>query len=352
MNKSEKEFYRQFSQHGSGEAKVVIAAKEVAFLFYLAFNDIYGCFPTNKSTNKYNKIRELAKKGLYHVSFDEIVSLPDITEDDCFALLKQFGVTDISGFIYLYLKNLCSLYRRRFKYEQILRNQPFPNADQIAPRSLLEYGKCKDSLLSSWLQWRKWIFDIDNRCGQETGYVFEPILASCLGGVSVSHTNSPVKRIDENGTRTNEGRQIDCYLEDAQEVYELKMRVTIAASGQGRFSEELSFPHEARESGLTPVLVVFDETDSPLLTKLKTAFLDNGGRCYIGQEAWDMLFEKAGKEMSMFIRKYIYPPIQAMNGLVDGNPRSIHLRNFGDTIIISNGCAQYRIASRINPSVD
>ena len=62
----------------------------------------------------------------------------------------------------------------------------------------------------------------------------------------VSHCYSPVKRIDDNGNPTNEGRQIDCYIEESREVYELKLRVTIAASGQGRFSEEMSFPYEAR----------------------------------------------------------------------------------------------------------
>ena len=164
-------------------------------------------------------------------------------------------------------------------------------------------------MLATWLEWRKWIFDIDNRSGQETGYVFEPILASCLGGTSVSHTSSPVKRINDSGKRTNEGRQVDCYIEDAKEVYELKMRVTIAASGQGRFKEELSFPYEAKESGMTPILVVFDETESALLTKLKAQFKHYGGKCFVGQAAWDMLY-------------------------VDKND---------DSIIISDGSNQYKI---------
>lgn len=339
MNKSEREFYRQFSQHGTGDAKVVITAKEVALLFFIAYNDIHGYFPKTS----FSKIIKLAEKGLYQISFAEIDKLPDIKDDDCFDLLGKYGVTNISGIVYLYLKNLCDLYRRRYKYEHILRNQPFPNADQIAPRSLLEYGKCDDSLLATWLEWRKWIFDIDNRSGQETGYVFEPILASCLGGTSVSHTSSPVKRINDNGKKSNEGRQVDCYIEDAKEVYELKMRVTIAASGQGRFKEELSFPYEAKESGMTPILVVFDETESALLTKLKAQFKRYGGKCFVGQAAWDMLYEKAGKEMSLFIRKYIYPPVQAMDKLIDSNPTSIKIDNNEDSIVISDGNNQYKI---------
>lgn len=342
MNPSQKEFYRQFSQHGTGDAKVVISAKEVVLLLFIAFNDLYGKYPLESEI-----IRNLASKGFYQISFDEIKTLPDIAEDEAFSLLEKFGATNISGVIYLYLKNLCDLYRRRFKYDYIIKTQPFPNADQIVPRSLLEYGKCDKTLLTSWLEWRKWIFDIDNRSGQETGYVFEPILASCLGGTPVSHTNSPVKRIDDFGSQTSKGRQVDCFIEDAKEVYELKMRVTIAASGQGRFKEELSFPYEAKEAGLTPILVVFDSTGSDLLDKLRIQFEKHGGKCYIGQDAWNMLYEKAGKEMSLFIQKYIYPPIHAMGKLMNGCPTSISIENTEKSIVISDGINKY-VINRLN----
>ena len=291
----------------------------------------------------------MASKGFYQISFDEIKTLPDVAEDEAFSLLEKFGATNISGVIYLYLKNLCDLYRRRFKYDYIIKTQPFPNADQIVPRSLLEYGKCDKTLLTSWLEWRKWIFDIDNRSGQETGYVFEPILASCLGGTPVSHTNSPVKRIDDLGLQTSKGRQVDCFIEDAKEVYELKMRVTIAASGQGRFKEELSFPYEAKEAGLTPILVVFDSTGSDLLDKLRIQFEEHGGKCYIGQDAWNMLYEKAGEEMSLFIQKYIYPPIHTMEKLMDGCPSSISIENTEKSIVISDGICKY-VINRLNNS--
>lgn len=342
MNTSQKEFYRLFSQHGTGDAKVVVSAKEVALMLFIAYHDIHQSFPSDK----YPEVSQLSCKEFYQISFAEINQLPDMTEDECFELLESGGATNVSGVIYLYLKNLCDLYRRRYKYDLILQSQPFPNADQVAPRSLLEYGKCEDSLLSTWLEWRKWIFDIDNRSGQETGYVFEPILASCLGGTSVSHSNSPVKRINERGKRTNEGRQVDCYIEDAKEVYELKMRVTIAASGQGRFKEELSFPYEAKKSGMTPILVVFDETESALLTKLKAQFKKYGGRCYVGQPAWNMLYEKAGAGMSLFIQKYIYPPIQAMGKFIDSNPQSIRLENNGGEIVIQSTKHKYRISRK------
>ena len=45
MNPSQKEFYRQFSQHGTGDAKVVISAKEVVLLLFIAYNDLYGKYP-------------------------------------------------------------------------------------------------------------------------------------------------------------------------------------------------------------------------------------------------------------------------------------------------------------------
>lgn len=338
MNSSQKEFYRQFAQHGTGEAKVMISAKEVALLFFIAYYDLYQKYPQG-----YAEIEKLASKGLYKISFSEIASINDITEDAVFDLLDRYGATNVSGVMYLYVKNLCELYRRRFKYEHILKTQPFPNAEQIAPRSLLEYGKCEDSLLATWLEWRKWVFDIDNRCGQETGYVFEPLLASCLGGTPVSHSNSPVKRINDMGEMTSEGRQVDCFIEDTKEVYELKMRVTIAASGQGRFKEELSFPHEAKESGLIPILVVFDGTESDLLEKLKKQFEKNGGKCFVGQNAWDMLYEKAGKEMGLFISKYIYPPVQAMERFINGNPASINIDKTECSIVISDGRNKYMI---------
>ena len=35
MNKQEREFYRTFSEHGSGDAKVSIAPKEVLVLLYI-----------------------------------------------------------------------------------------------------------------------------------------------------------------------------------------------------------------------------------------------------------------------------------------------------------------------------
>jgi hypothetical protein len=184
------------------------------------------------------------------------------------------------------------------------------------------------------MSWRKWIYDIDNRSAQETGYLFEPILASCLGGSSVSHTYSPIKRIDDSGNQTNKGRQIDCLIEESSEAYELKLRVTIAASGQGRFSEEMSFPLEAERAGLKPVLIVFDPTPSALLEKLTKQYVMHGGRYAIGNDVWNELISKAGKEMGIFIQKYIEPPIRKMGEQIDSIPSSISLYAQNDMIVI------------------
>jgi len=213
-----------------------------------------------------------------------------------------------------YFSSLASLHKARLKYRRILATQPSPTLDQVGPRGLLEYGLFPTSDLAALLFWRKWMFDIDNRAGQETGYLFEPIIAASIGGVSVSAKKSPVKRRSGNGA----GRQVDCLRGD--EAYELKLRVTIAASGQGRWSEELAFPEDAGASGCTPVLVVFDPTENPKLTELATAFRSAGGRVYVGDAAWAHLEDAAGATMGLFLEKYVRAPLQ---DLLDSAPQEL-----------------------------
>jgi hypothetical protein len=339
MDKQQREFYRTFSEHGSGDANVSISPKEVLVLLFITTTDLKINVPQFEE-DAYQKV---AKKGFYDISHADIDLLPDLSEDNCLHWMEYCGVTDYHNISYLYMKNLCSLYRRRVKYSHILKTQSFPNAEQIAPRSLLEYGNCENKLLADWLEWRKWIFDIDNRSAQETGYVFEPILASCLGGESISDRLSPVRRIDENGNPTTKGRQVDCYIKESAEVYELKMRVTIAASGQGRFNEEMSFPNEAKKAGLIPILVVFDGNESELLSKLKKQYEDCGGKYYIGEDAWNMLRERAGHEMGIFIDKYIYPPINSMEEFMHSNPHDVKLSQKDSKIVISGSGSEYII---------
>lgn len=93
-----------------------------------------------------------------------------------------------------YFYCLATLHKARLKYERILQAQAIPTIDQVGPRGLLQFGSLRPKALVSWLFWRKWIFDIDNRAGQETGYVFEPIIAHAIGGIPFSAKKSPIKR--------------------------------------------------------------------------------------------------------------------------------------------------------------
>ena len=227
---------------------------------------------------------------------------------------------DVKDFIALYLRcvevirdfdtyfeNLCELHKRRRKYEMILSAQPVPTMAQISPRSLLEFGIIATPALASWLMWRKWFYDIDNRAAQETGYLFEPILASTLGGVPYGSRNSPIRRTSD----SNKGRQVDCVVE--RNAYEFKLRVSIAASGQGRFREELDFARDCEASGYVPVLLVLDPTPSTRLDELEAEFERYGGRAYIGDDAWQHLETEAGPTMATFVEKYVRRPIIALD---------------------------------------
>ncbi len=242
----------------------------------------------------------------------------------------------------LFFENLAALHKRRLKYQRILSQQPRPTMDQVGPRSLLEFGIVSDGLLASWLMWRKWIFDVDNRAAQETGYLFEPVLASCLGGEAVGSRNSPIKRLNERGRPTADGRQIDCYDGVNQLAYEFKLRVTIAASGQGRFGEELSFPVECKAAGLTPVLVVLDPTPSSRLTELIAVFAENGGCSYVGEAAWAHMDAKAGPTMAVFLERYIRPPLVKMALHDEISPESIKLTWTQDSIELQGSRTTYR----------
>jgi len=126
-------------------------------------------------------------------------------------------------------------------------------------------------------------------------------------------------------------------------AYEFKLRVTIAASGQGRFGEELSFPRECSAAGITPLLVVLDPTPSIRLTELANAFLDHGGSVYIGDEAWQHLEDKAGSIMSRFIDYYIKEPLSVINAFDTSSLQPLKLSWDESGIIIQSGRQQMRI---------
>lgn len=204
----------------------------------------------------------------------------------------------------MYFASLAQMYKTRIKYERILNSQPLPTLEQVGPRALLEFGKLSPQALGALMVWRKWIFDIDNRAAQETGLLFEPIIAGAIGGISASARKSPVRRYGNPG----KGRQVDCIK--GNRAYEFKLRVTIAASGQGRWREELNYPSDCRESGFVPVLIVLDSTPSAKLSELRQAFEEKQGEVYIGEAAWMHLDEMAGPTMATFLKRYVRDPVQ------------------------------------------
>lgn len=240
-----------------------------------------------------------------------------------------------------YFKCLFELHKRRRKYERILEAQAIPKLETIVPRCLLEYGMRPNDTLASWLVWRKWLYDIDNRSAQETGYLFEPILTAALGGTSYGHKKSPIKRSSD----PTKGRQVDCVEEKI--VYEFKMRVTIAASGQGRFREELDFAKDCSTSGYTPVLLVLDPTPSTRLDDLSREYANYGGAALIGQSAWNHIEEKAGAVMGQFVEDYVRKPLAE----VDGSHQELQplsITDDGRTITAKLGDHMFKIA-RVRP---
>ena len=238
-----------------------------------------------------------------------------------------------------YFACLAQLFKARLKYERILATQPLPTFEQVGPRGLLQYGKISSRALAGFLMWRKWVFDIDNRAGQDTGYLFEPIIAHALGGTPAPSKKSPVRRRGD----TSKGRQVDCILERAKgkrskkRAYEFKLRVTIAASGQGRWKEELDFPEDCRVSGYTPVLVCLDATPNQKLRELTAKFKAAGGKAYVGESAWRHLDEVAGPTLARFIDLYVKEPLKNLLKKGDVTPPDLTAKWSTDRIEIGIG---------------
>jgi hypothetical protein len=325
---------------GQGGDRVSLSACEIAWLLFLTAKDL-GLFLCNPAFRRAKR----RVPSFYDIQIPPILpkEWENLTTDELLIELDQLIRKEPD--VRLYVSNLCEILKRRIKYQRILSAQPKPTMDQIGPRSLLEYGIVPADLLGTWLMWRKWIFDIDNRSGQETGYLFEPVLASCMGGTSVGSRNSPVKRINESGRQTVDCRQIDCLDVDAKIAYEFKLRVSIAASGQGRFAEELSFPVECKAAGLTPVLIVLDPTPSARLAELQKAVETNGGEVHV-DDAWRFIEEKAGKCMSIFIENYLRPALLHMAAFDDKLPDTLTLSWREDAITFRVGKEEFTIARK------
>jgi len=213
----------------------------------------------------------------------------------------------------VYLELLVRLFARRLKYRLILSKQAFATSDQVGPRTLLEHGLLDHGALSSLVVWRKWMMDIDNRSGQETGYLYDAIVARALGGSSYGSRNSPISRKPRRrGGKSPGRRQVDCVVEDGHAfyAYEVKIRLTDAASRQGRLHEELTFPADCSYSDHVPRLMVFDPTQCDTLDQVTQAFIDAGGQVYLGPEAYDHIRVTAGPAQAEFLRRYVAEPLK------------------------------------------
>lgn len=230
-----------------------------------------------------------------------------------------------------YFSCLAALLKARLKFERILQRQPFPTMDQVGPRGLLQYGTLTAPALAALLFWRKWLYDLDNRAAQETGYLFEPILAAAIGGAPASGKKSPVKRSGD----ATKSRQVDCLK--GKKAYEFKLRITIASSGQGRWGEELQFPVDCVNSGFCPVLIVLDPTENPKLTELVKAFKDAGGETYVGAAAWEMLEKEAGPAMTQFLERYVRLPLDSLLTQAAQELPDLLVARDGDNVVFKLG---------------
>ena len=290
LSKAQSTAFEKVRARGAGDQGIALTDGSIRALISLVARDL--ALPPIEGVDP------LGDQEFYEISPGSLSAGGAASALSAYCSLLQLGPVDTDT----YFLSLAALHRARLKFANIVRSQGIPSLEQVGPRGLLQYGDISTRGLGSLIIVRKWLFDIDNRSAQETGYLFEPIIAGAVGGVPVSANASPIKRSGIGG-----GRQVDCLRES--QAYEIKIRVTIAASGQGRWKEELTFPTDCEASGYTPVLVVFDGTDNAKLSELGDAFLKHGGRVYVGEDAWAHLESEAGPTMGLFVDKYIRSPL-------------------------------------------
>ena len=298
------------------------------------------------------------QREYYSVALDWFTTQIELKEGQHVRLL-QSSAAQIADFA-TYLRCLSELHKRRRKYAMILAAQPMPTMVQVSPRALMEFGQINSEALASWLTWRKFFYDLDNRSAQETGYLFEPILAAAIGGEPKNAKAKVVHRASDPA----KGRQVDCWkvLPDGTRLaYEFKLRVTIAASGQGRFAEELQFAEDCEVSKVKPVLIVLDPTMNPRLSELQEAYKSKGGSAYLGDDAWKHLEDEAGETMARFIEQYVRKPVAEISKFEtpasqDGGKRQFALLDLeakcrAGEIVLSLGKHQRRIARHEDASL-
>lgn len=320
LSADESKFLTKVTTLGSATAlPVVMSPSEFSKLIGVVYFDTER-FPELEKTHPGLAAKINPQIEYYSIAEGWFEKAIDLREDEHVSLMRK-ATLDIPDFV-TYLRCLAELHKRRRKYAMILSAQPMPTMVQISPRSLMEYGHVEPEALASWLTWRKFFYDLDNRSAQETGYLFEPILAAAIGGEPQGARTKVVKRSDDQ----SKGRQVDCWKAVPGRkplAYEFKLRVTIAASGQGRIGEEHQFAVDCKNSGAVPVLVILDPTPNPTMAGLKAVYEANGGHAFIGDEAWGHLEDEAGAVMARFIEKYVRAPvtdISRFEKIVNGDP--------------------------------
>ncbi len=323
-----------------GTPSIYVTNGELLFLLCLVYRDSNLVPPDLLACTRCG----IETQHFYDIAVNAVIC-HDITDDEIGNQRIEHRLSQliaVDADLYTYFLALVSLHSQRRKYRAILDFQPMPDLETVLPRGLLDLGAMTHDTLATWLVWRKFLYDIDNRAAQTTGYLFEPILAAAIGGVSYSARKSPIRR-----SGAGSGRQVDCIIN--KEAYEFKMRVTIAASGQGRFAEELSFAEDCALSGYRPILLVLDPTPSSRLDELTAAYQKYNGIAYVGDAAWAHLEDKAGTIMARFLTTYIREPLAKIVTTHRGlSPIALDYDEANNRISLTIGATTYPLRQHLN----
>ncbi len=130
---STKQIYSKSVLLGAGSDKILLVSSEVLSLIHVTLDDLdwkYSDFnlPELKTP--------IPDKDYFKITFEwfEIQNAPESSE-----LIDIFeSILDYDADFGLYFHNLCTLHKRRLKYQRILSTQPIHTMEQIGPRGLLE----------------------------------------------------------------------------------------------------------------------------------------------------------------------------------------------------------------------